>query len=194
MRTRTSALVAMAAMLTPTVAMAEAPASPALHPVAYHVQMARGSTPSQIAAQRAAPTTTALPDSVRGSVGCLMTGTAGTAIAALAGGEEIINVVAGGGLPPTNRLVYMTGLLTVVFVSFCAVGQTMEPLYTHLMEKETAPAPHESIQIHRRHPSTARDVSFRTEAGAWPSPALTTAEPQQSFRSSLRQAIAGTGH
>lgn len=194
MRSRLCALVAATAVLAPSVAMAQSP-SPAVRPVAYHVQMARGALPVQHV-QRALPSTAQLPDSVRGSVGCLMTGTAGTAIAALAGGEEIINVVAGGGLPPTNRLVYMTGLLTVVFVSFCAVGQTMEPLYTHLMEKEEPPPPQDSIPIHRRHSNNVRDISYRAQYGAWPQ-AETKGQaeaPAASFRASLRHAIADSGY
>ena len=196
MGSRTSALVAVASVLASNVAMAEIPRSTAtIQPVAYHVQMARTSLPTQTA-QRAAPAVAPLPEQVRASVGCLITGTAGTIVAGAFGGDEILSVIAGGGLPPTNRVIYMTGLLTVVFVSFCAVGQAMEPLYTHLKERSEVPAPDETIQIHRRHPANLRDVSYRTEAGNWPrlSKSSIKAQPQNlSFRASLRQSIAETG-
>lgn len=184
MSSRFGALAAGIAVLSSNMAWAEPVRNSALQPVAYHVQLARTSLPTQVA-QRATPAAEALPESVKGSLGCLMAGSAGTTLAALAGGEEIINVVAGGGLPPTNRLVYMTGLLTVVFVSFCAVGQTMTPLYSHLMGEEE-PAPHEPIQINRSSRRHMHEVSLRVEQ-----PGAQTSAP--SFRASLRQSIAATG-
>jgi hypothetical protein len=65
------------------------------------------------------------------SIGCLVGGLAGTGAALLAGGQNLVNVVAGGLVAPANPLVLYTGLVGVVFASFCAVGQALTPLYVY---------------------------------------------------------------
>lgn len=176
MGSRLSVFVAGLSLLAPTYAQAEPFASSSVLPAAYHVQLARGMLPSQHS-QRALTNIEPLPDSVKEGIGCLVIGSAGTFLAAMAGGEEILNVIAGGGLPPTSRAVYMTGLLSVVFVSFCAVGQTMTPLYTHLMTEEEAAPPHKTIEV-QRHSRNLYDAATRTEGADAPS-----------FRASLRHSI-----
>ena len=73
-------------------------------------------------------------DSVKQSMGCLIGGTTATAAALLAGGRNVMNVIAGGGLVPANPAVLYIGLVGVVFASFCAIGQALTPLYLHYVE------------------------------------------------------------
>lgn len=73
-------------------------------------------------------------DTVRQSMGCLVTGSAGTTAALFAGGENLVNVIAGGVVSAANPVVLYVGLFGVVFASFCAVGQALTPLYIHYME------------------------------------------------------------
>lgn len=148
----------------------------AVQPVAYHVQAARA-TPAQQAGYDKALRKAVLPDTVKQGLGCLIVGTAATTLAALGGGDEVISVIAGGGLPPTNRMVYLTGLLSVVFVSFCAIGQTMTPLYSHLTAEEEENPPGGPIQIHRGASPRHQDVS----------------SGPPSFRANLRRAMAEGG-
>ncbi len=68
-------------------------------------------------------------DSVKQSMGCLVGGTTGTTLAMLAGGENLVNIIAGGIVPAANPLALSIGVVGVVFASFCAVGQALTPLY-----------------------------------------------------------------
>jgi hypothetical protein len=70
-------------------------------------------------------------DTVKQSLGCLIGGVTGTGVALLAGGGNVMNVIAGGGLLPSNPLVLYTGIVGVVFASFCAIGQALTPLYLY---------------------------------------------------------------
>lgn len=74
------------------------------------------------------------------SIGCVLTGAGGTGLAILAGGENLVNVISGGLVVPANPIVLYTGLIGVVFASFCAIGQAMTPLYVYYFETPTAPA------------------------------------------------------
>lgn len=73
-------------------------------------------------------------DTVRQSMGCLVTGSAGTTAALFAGGENLVNVIAGGVVSAANPVVLYVGLFGVVFASFCAVGQALTPLYIQYVE------------------------------------------------------------
>jgi len=66
-------------------------------------------------------------DAEKGSLGCLIGGVGGTAGALLIGGENIINLIAGGLVVPTSPAALYASLFGVVFASFCAVGQAMTP-------------------------------------------------------------------
>lgn len=79
----------------------------------------------------------AMPEEVKQSIGCLLTGTVGVIGAAAAGGENLINIIAGGVVVPQNRAVLYIGLAGVVFASFCAVGQALTPVWLYYTE----PAP-----------------------------------------------------
>ncbi|MBM3549335.1 MAG: hypothetical protein FJX54_20555 [Alphaproteobacteria bacterium] len=73
-------------------------------------------------------------DTVKQSIGCVVGGAAGTSAAILAGGENLVNIIAGGVVVPANPVVLSIGLFGVVFASFCAVGQALTPLYIHYFE------------------------------------------------------------
>ena len=81
-------------------------------------------------------------DSVKQSMGCLIGGTTGTAVALLAGGRNVMNVIAGGGLVPANPAVLYIGIVGVVFASFCAIGQALTPLYLHYVDGPGQPHVH----------------------------------------------------
>ena len=68
-------------------------------------------------------------DSVKQSMGCLIGGSTGTGLAILAGGENLVNIIAGGIVPAGNPLALYVGVAGVVFASFCAVGQALTPLF-----------------------------------------------------------------
>lgn len=75
-----------------------------------------------------------LPGEVKQSIGCLVTGSIGTVGAVVAGGENLVNIIAGGVVAPQNRAVLYIGIVGVVFASFCAIGQALTPLYLHMVE------------------------------------------------------------
>ena len=81
-------------------------------------------------------------DTVKQSMGCLISGSTGTVVALLAGGENLVNIIAGGIVAPANPMVLYVGLVGVVFTSFCAVGQALTPLYLQYFEEpQTAQGP-----------------------------------------------------
>jgi hypothetical protein len=86
-------------------------------------------------------------DTVRQSMGCLIGGTTATAIALMAGGRNVMNVIAGGGLVPANPVVLYVGLVGVVFASFCAIGQALTPLYLHYVERAGEPHSHAAPSV-----------------------------------------------
>lgn len=69
-----------------------------------------------------------MPNDVRQAWACVVGGTAGTASAVAAGAENLVNVVAGGVVAPSNRAVLIVGLTGVVFTTFCTFGQQLLPL------------------------------------------------------------------
>jgi hypothetical protein len=89
-------------------------------------------------------------DPIRQSMGCLIGGTSATAIALLAGGRNVMNVIAGGGLVPANPVVLYVGLVGVVFASFCAIGQALTPLYLYYVEGAGEPHSHVAPPIPAR--------------------------------------------
>ena len=106
-------------------------------------------------------------ESERGSLGCLVGGVAGTAGALLVGGENIINLIAGGLVVPSSPAALYASLFGVVFASFCAVGQAMTPAVVYAYRRyfedgESAlpmsapPAPREPA-ILGRHQKTVYD-------------------------------------
>jgi hypothetical protein len=70
-------------------------------------------------------------DSEKSSLGCIVGGTLGTAGALFVGGENIINLIAGGLVVPTSPAALYASLFGVVFASFCAVGQAMTPVVVY---------------------------------------------------------------
>ncbi|BBK38272.1 hypothetical protein STAQ_33500 [Allostella sp. ATCC 35155] len=76
-----------------------------------------------------------------GAVGCVVSGTVGTTIAALGGGLNTINLIGGGIVGAINPVTFYVSLVGVVFISFCQLGQALTPLYLHM----TAPAAPEPV-------------------------------------------------
>lgn len=78
----------------------------------------------------AAQTAVPLPLTVeeRESVACLTVGTIGTSAAAYFGNVEIVNIIAGGTLLPTNAGIIAITLIGVVFLSYCEIGVALNPL------------------------------------------------------------------
>jgi len=83
------------------------------------------------------------------SVSCVVTGTAATAAAIAAGGENLVNVIAGGAVAPANRAILYIGLVGVVFASFCQIGQALTPLLLYLMDPVQPPL-HDQPVNHRK--------------------------------------------
>jgi hypothetical protein len=105
-----------------------------------------------------------MPSIVRGAIGCAIGGTLGTAAAFIAGGENTINLVAGGLVPSVNRAALYVGLVGVVFGSFCALGQAVTPIITHAVIEPPAPAPRPPV-VDTRHaaaePSVPQRMAFQ---------------------------------
>jgi hypothetical protein len=76
----------------------------------------------------------------RQSIGCLLVGTAATTATALAGAENLVNVIGGGLVVAANSRVLSLAVLGVTFTTFCSIGGALTPLYLHLRETPVAPA------------------------------------------------------
>ena len=98
-------------------------------------------------------------DTAKQSMGCLVGGTAGTTAAMIAGGENLVNVIAGGIVAPANPIALYVGLFGVVFASFCAVGQALTPLYIEYFEAPPPPLPGMNPHMPAR-PSMLPDARF----------------------------------
>jgi hypothetical protein len=72
------------------------------------------------------------------SFGCLATGTTGTLAAIGFGPENLVNLVSGGIVTPSNSAVLAIGVVGVVFASFCTVGESLTPSVLYMMDR-TAP-------------------------------------------------------
>lgn len=106
-----------------------------------------------------------IPDDVRSAWACVAGGSAGTAAALAAGAENLINVVAGGVVAPSNRSVMVLGLAGVVFTTFCTLGQQLLPLVDYYAPWGPAAGP------------TASETA-RAETSAKPPPAPMTSSFQ----------------
>ena len=69
------------------------------------------------------------------AIGCVIVGTTATTLALAAGSENVVNIISGGLVTPTNQVALYTAMVGVVFGTFCAVGQALTPLYMHIMTK-----------------------------------------------------------
>jgi hypothetical protein len=100
-----------------------------------------------------------LSDVVKGAIGCVMGGTAGTALAFAAGSQNTVNIVAGGLVPSVNRAALYVGLVGVVFGSFCAIGQSLTPIFTNEpAAPRPAPAP---PPVNARHAAAGATIPQR---------------------------------
>lgn len=121
---------------------AKAAAAPAAQPAKYY-------GPSFPTLSEDVPPDGRMSDATKQSIGCVLTGSGGTALAVWAGGENLVNVIAGGMVVPANAVVLYTGLVGVVFASFCAIGQALTPLYMHLVETPEPPPRDAGRQVRR---------------------------------------------
>lgn len=69
--------------------------------------------------------------SEQASVGCFVGGTTGAVGAYLLGGENLVNLIAGGLVPAAGPALYVA-LGGVVFASFCAIGQAVTPVIVYV--------------------------------------------------------------
>lgn len=100
--------------------------------------LAAQETASPMVPPKAPPHT---PDDVRQAWACVAGGSVGTAAAVAAGAENLVNVVAGGVVAPSNRAVMIVGLTGVVFTTFCTLGQQLLPLVEYYAPWGATPAP-----------------------------------------------------
>lgn len=77
-------------------------------------------------------------ESEQGALGCVVGGVVGTAGAIAIGGENIVNLIAGGLVPVANSAALYAALTGVVFATFCAVGQSLTPLIVYSYRKYVA--------------------------------------------------------
>jgi len=75
------------------------------------------------------------------ALGCLIAGSVGTGIAAMAGTRNVVHIIAGGHVMPASQLALYTAVVGVIFGTFCAVGQALTPLYLHVARSSPSPAP-----------------------------------------------------
>jgi len=61
------------------------------------------------------------------SLGCIVGGTAGTALSMSAGGMNVVNLIAGGLVSASSPAAMAVAIGGVVFASFCSVGQALTP-------------------------------------------------------------------
>lgn len=76
------------------------------------------------------------------SLGCIVGGTAGTALSMTAGGMNVVNLIAGGLVPAASPVAMFVAVGGVVFASFCSVGQALTPAvlasYSYFVPPEPA--------------------------------------------------------
>ncbi len=109
------------------------------------------------------PPAAGLNDTVRGAIGCTIGGTVATAVALAAGGENTVNLVAGGLVPSVNRAALYVGMVGVVFGSFCAIGQALTPIVTRQVvdPPSGAPPPHPPPRFDTRHAAAEATIPQR---------------------------------
>jgi hypothetical protein len=74
------------------------------------------------------------------ALGCLIAGSVGTGVAALAGTGNVVQIIAGGHVAPASQLALYTAVVGVIFGTFCAVGQALTPLYLYVARSSAPPA------------------------------------------------------
>ncbi|CAK0747976.1 membrane hypothetical protein [Gammaproteobacteria bacterium] len=72
---------------------------------------------------------------VKASFGCMLLGTTATVATAMIGAENLVNLVAGGAVAPSNSAVLVIGVVGVVFSSFCTIGQVLTPSVLYMINK-----------------------------------------------------------
>jgi hypothetical protein len=102
----------------------------------------------------------------RQSVGCLLLGTAMTGASALAGAENLINIIGGGVVQPRSQSIVFLGTLGITFGTFCAVGAALTPLWDDLTgapqgqgaDASAASRPATAVEAPRAPPTRAHGV------------------------------------
>ena len=82
-----------------------------------------------------------LSEDVTKAIGCAAVGSVATVAAVAVGGENLVNVIAGGIVAPANPGVLYLGLIGVIFAAFCGIAESLMPIYLHA----TKPAPEPQV-------------------------------------------------
>jgi hypothetical protein len=137
------------------------------------------------------PTPNALPNGEEGisdestnpavahALGCLIVGSVGTGIAAMAGTKNVVNIIAGGHVVPASQLALYTAVVGVLFGTFCAVGQALTPLYLHVVRSSPPPAPPPPLPRRQLEQKVRWDVGGRTLPAWIERSAVGSTEPEE---------------
>ena len=80
------------------------------------------------------------------AVGCVIAGSVGTGVAAMAGTKNVVNIIAGGHVFPASHLALYTAVVGVIFGTFCAVGQALTPLYLYAVRPSPPPPARRTLE------------------------------------------------
>jgi hypothetical protein len=72
-----------------------------------------------------------LSDDVKEAIGCAAVGSVATVAAVAVGGQNLVNIIAGGVVAPANPGVLYLGLVGVIFAAFCGIAKNLMPIYLH---------------------------------------------------------------
>lgn len=75
------------------------------------------------------------------AIGCISTATLATGATLLSGPGNVMSLLTGGKLLVPDGTTFSVGLLGIVFVSFCSIGQALTPLYIEVLYSGAPPEP-----------------------------------------------------
>jgi hypothetical protein len=76
---------------------------------------------------------------VKEAIGCAAVGSVATVAAVAVGGQNLVNIIAGGVVAPANPGVLYLGLVGVIFAAFCGIAENLMPIYLHATEPAPEP-------------------------------------------------------
>lgn len=138
-------VIAVCAALATQPALAQSSSYSVTSAVFERVGFPKPTPPDAAPASPSAAAEEAVDNAVAQSLGCVLAGTTGTSIALLAGGENVVHIIAGGLVLPVNQIALYTAIVGVVFGTFCAVGQAVTPLYLYATRAPTPAAANRAV-------------------------------------------------